>query len=122
MTIYLEFELVDVSPKLPQLERRPGLTTWRPTADRSAAITFSTYEEFMSSSLDDVSKAKMSEGHWPPKDIGILNLPRWYVVYFRYDSKTSISDRYLQYANLSTSSRFGWIFCCCSRKNQRSWP
>ncbi|KAF8804768.1 S-adenosyl-L-methionine-dependent methyltransferase [Phlegmacium glaucopus] len=76
-----EFELVDVSAKLPQLKRRPGLTTWRPTADRSAAVTFSTYEEFMSSSLDDASKAKMSEGHWPPKDIGTLNLPRCIRIY-----------------------------------------
>lgn len=79
MKIALEFELVDVSSKLPQLKRRPGLTSWRPTADRSATVTFSTYDEFMSSSLDGALKAKMSEGHWPPKDIELLNLPRWYV-------------------------------------------
>ena len=70
---------MDVSSKLPQLIRRPGLTTWRPTADRSAAVTFGTYEEFMSSPLDDALKARMSEGHWPPKNTESLNLPRWYV-------------------------------------------
>ena len=81
--LLLDFGLVDVSLKLPQLMRRPGLTTWRPTADRSAAVTFGTYEEFLSSSLDDALKARMSEGQWPPKNIETLNLPRWYVLYLR---------------------------------------
>lgn len=78
--------MVDVSSKLPQLKRRPGLTTWRPTADRSASVTFSTYEEFMNSSLDNALKARMSEGHWPPKDTAPLKLPRWYVAYDSTDS------------------------------------
>ena len=90
-----------------QLKRQPGLTTWRPTADRSAAVTFSTYEEFMDSSLDDASKAKMSEGHWPPKDIGILNLHRWSALYFKCGS-TSLTNPYSMriYPHLQDSGGF----------------
>ncbi|CAA7268497.1 unnamed protein product [Cyclocybe aegerita] len=69
-----DFELVNVSSKLPELKRRPGLTTWQPTTDRTCAKTFESYEEFMASSVDDVVKAKMTEGHWPPKDVEALNL------------------------------------------------
>ncbi|KAF8156676.1 S-adenosyl-L-methionine-dependent methyltransferase [Crassisporium funariophilum] len=75
------FELVDVSSQLPQLRRRPGLTIWRATADRSAATTFESYEELMNSSLDDSLKAKMTEGHWPPKDVDTLNLSRCMRIY-----------------------------------------
>ena len=94
MTIYLEFGLVDVSSKLPQLKRRPGITTWRPSADRSAAVTFGTYEEFMSSSLEDTLKARMSEGHWPPKNVETLNLPRWYVLYFVFENPSFLTNTY----------------------------
>ncbi|PPR07386.1 hypothetical protein CVT26_013702 [Gymnopilus dilepis] len=75
------FELVDVSSKLPHLDRRPGLTSWRATADRTGATTFATYEDFMKSSVDDSLKAKMSEGHWPPQDAESLNLQRCMRIY-----------------------------------------
>ncbi|KDR72476.1 hypothetical protein GALMADRAFT_252559 [Galerina marginata CBS 339.88] len=76
------FELVDVSSKFPELKRRPGLKTWRPTADRIGATPmFATYEEFMSSTLDESLKAKMSEDHWPPKDVESLNLDRCLRIY-----------------------------------------
>ena len=77
MYIVLGFELVDVSFKLPELKRRPGLEDWRPTTDRSGATTYESYEEFMSSSVDEAIKSKMTEGHWPPQDAGRLNLSRW---------------------------------------------
>jgi multisite-specific tRNA:(cytosine-C5)-methyltransferase len=34
----------------------------------------------MSSSLDDNLKARMSEGHWPPKNVETLKLPHSYVL------------------------------------------
>ena len=79
--MYFIFGLVDISSKLPQPMQWPGLTTWHPTADHSAAVIFSTYEEFMTSSLDDVLKVRMLEGHWhwPCKNTELLNLPHWYV-------------------------------------------
>ena len=77
--IVLGFELVDVSSKLPELKRRPGLADWRPTTDRSGATTYESYEEFMSSSVDEAIKGKMTEGHWPPRDVGRLNLSRWWI-------------------------------------------
>jgi len=73
----LGFELVDVSSKLPELKRRPGLADWRPTTDRSGAKTYESYEEFMSSSVDEAVKGKMTEGHWPPRGVERLNLSRW---------------------------------------------
>ncbi|PPQ85011.1 hypothetical protein CVT25_010400 [Psilocybe cyanescens] len=75
------FELVDVSSKLPELKRRPGLSVWRPSADRIGATTFETYEEFMKSSTDDAVKAKMTEGHWPPANVESLHLERTMRIY-----------------------------------------
>jgi multisite-specific tRNA:(cytosine-C5)-methyltransferase len=78
-SIAAAFELVDVSSELGELKRRPGLTSWRPTVDRSCVRTFESFEEFMASSLDDHMKTKLTEGHFPPKDVGPLRLNRWYV-------------------------------------------
>jgi len=33
----------------------------------------------MSSSVDEAIKGKMTEGHWPPRDVGRLNLSRWWI-------------------------------------------
>ena len=48
----------------------------------------------MSSSLDDALKARMSEGHWPPKNVETLNLPRWYVLYFRFETFNFLTNTY----------------------------
>ena len=70
-------KLIDVSSKLPKLKQRPGLTDWCPTTDRSGAKTYESYEGFMSSLVDKAIKSKMTEGHWPPRDVERLNLSRW---------------------------------------------
>ncbi|KAJ7723427.1 S-adenosyl-L-methionine-dependent methyltransferase [Mycena metata] len=76
-----EFHLVDVSAKLPSLQRRPGLTSWRPT-DKSIATTYDTYDTFMRTCTEgDAVKAKMTPGHWPPADVEALNLPRCIRIY-----------------------------------------
>ncbi|KAJ7021378.1 cytosine-5--methyltransferase [Mycena alexandri] len=76
-----EFHLVDVSAKLPSLQRRPGLTSWRPT-DKSIATTYDTYDTFMRTCTEgDIVKAKMTPGHWPPEDVETLNLPRCIRIY-----------------------------------------
>ncbi|KAJ6571942.1 cytosine-5--methyltransferase [Mycena capillaripes] len=76
-----DFHLVDVSAKLPELQRRPGLTSWRPT-DRSLNTSYDTYETFMQTSSEgDVGKAKMTRGHWPPEDVEALDLPRCLRIY-----------------------------------------
>ncbi|KAF9004637.1 S-adenosyl-L-methionine-dependent methyltransferase [Cyathus striatus] len=81
LTSNLDFELVDVSSRLSELVRRPGLTSWRPTVDKSVTTTYATYEEFMASSIDGTLKTKLSEGHWPPKNVEDLNLPRCLRIY-----------------------------------------
>ncbi|KAJ7201628.1 S-adenosyl-L-methionine-dependent methyltransferase [Mycena pura] len=76
-----DFHLVDVSAKLPELKRRPGLTSWRAT-DKSINTTYDTYEMFMETCKEsDNYKAKMTPGHWPPEDVELLNLPRCIRVY-----------------------------------------
>ncbi|TFK66350.1 S-adenosyl-L-methionine-dependent methyltransferase [Pluteus cervinus] len=75
------FYLVDVSNRLPQLIRRPGLTVWRPTADRSGQGTHESYDAMMKSDGDDSLKAKLTEGHFPPKNADELNLTRCLRIY-----------------------------------------
>lgn len=62
----------------------------------------------MSSSLDDASKARMSKGHWPPKDIEVLNLLRWYVFDFGHGSKSFMTNTYSMriYPHLQDSGGF----------------
>ncbi|KAF8198599.1 S-adenosyl-L-methionine-dependent methyltransferase [Pholiota molesta] len=76
-----DFHLVDASAALPTLLRRPGLTTWRPTTDRTAQRTFESYEEFMASDVDAHVKAKMTPGHWPPDSVAGLHLERCMRIY-----------------------------------------
>ncbi|KAJ7442499.1 S-adenosyl-L-methionine-dependent methyltransferase [Mycena galericulata] len=76
-----EFHLVDVSAKLPALQRRSGLTSWRPT-DRSLTTTYDTYDTFLRTCAEgDIVKGKMTRGHWPPEDVETLNLPRCIRIY-----------------------------------------
>ena len=69
---------MDVSSRFQELRRRPGLTIWRPTVDRSCERTFESYEELIASSVDERLKAKLTEGHFPPNDVEAFNLQRWY--------------------------------------------
>ncbi|KAJ6578593.1 S-adenosyl-L-methionine-dependent methyltransferase [Mycena sp. CBHHK59/15] len=76
-----DFHLVDVSAKLPELKRCPGLTAWRPT-DRSLKTTYDTYDTFQRTCTEgDVVKGKMTPGHWPPEDVESLGLPKCIRVY-----------------------------------------
>ncbi|KAF8634819.1 hypothetical protein AX17_004071 [Amanita inopinata Kibby_2008] len=69
-----DFELVNVSDKLPELKRRPGLTSWRPTVSRNAEVTYQSYIEFVGAPIEPMLKSKLSEGHWPPTNVEQLNL------------------------------------------------
>ena len=62
----------------------------------------------MSSSLDGALKTRMSEGHWPPKDVETLNLPRWYVLYFRFGNPPFLTNTYSMriYPHLQDSGGF----------------
>ncbi|KAF9459139.1 cytosine-5--methyltransferase [Collybia nuda] len=75
-----EFHLVDVSSTLPELKRRPGMTTWRPCVDRDVNMSYDSFSAF-STSEDATSNTKLTEGHWPPQDVGRLNLPRCLRIY-----------------------------------------
>ncbi|OCH92740.1 S-adenosyl-L-methionine-dependent methyltransferase [Obba rivulosa] len=79
-----EFELVDVSNHLPELIHRPGLTTWKPTVDRSINTDFATYDEYLQSLPEEKrGDTKMLPSHWPPSAdvVEKLNLPRCIRIY-----------------------------------------
>ncbi|KAI6165913.1 S-adenosyl-L-methionine-dependent methyltransferase [Pisolithus thermaeus] len=77
-----EFELVDVSEQFPQLIRRPGLTTWSPTVDRTINTSFDSYDAYIQSLPEDKrSDVKLTETHWPPGNAETLHLERCMRIY-----------------------------------------
>jgi multisite-specific tRNA:(cytosine-C5)-methyltransferase len=77
------YELVDVSTQLPELIRRPGLTSWRPTNAKAATKTYQTFEQYIATLSDtQKSESKMTEGHWPPPNVQQLHLEHWSVIFF----------------------------------------
>ncbi|KAI6037626.1 S-adenosyl-L-methionine-dependent methyltransferase [Pisolithus marmoratus] len=77
-----DFELVDVSEQLPQLIRRPGLTAWSPTVDRTVNTSFDSYNLYIQSFPEDKrSDAKLMETHWPPSNTETLHLERCMRIY-----------------------------------------
>ncbi|KAJ3823473.1 S-adenosyl-L-methionine-dependent methyltransferase [Lentinula raphanica] len=76
-----EFCLVDVSSNLPELQRRPGISSWRPTADKSVSSTYETYEAFLAADPQGAASTKLTPGHWPPSNVDELNLERCMRIY-----------------------------------------
>lgn len=76
------FELIDVSDRLLELVRRPGLTTWKPTVDKDINTSFTSYNAFIET-LSESQRAdtKVMESHWPPppEEAAAMGLPRWLV-------------------------------------------
>jgi multisite-specific tRNA:(cytosine-C5)-methyltransferase len=110
---------VDVSGKFPELKRKPGLTTWTPTVDRSINTTFASYDAFINTlSPADASSAesKMTEGHWPPSDPEELGLTRWFAA-LRLTCESKLNwDRSLRiYSHLQDTGAF---FVAVLRKKQ----
>jgi len=79
-----DFELVDVSARLPELRRRPGISSWRPTISKSINTSFETYDDYIKSLPDGdpgFADTKLSRGHWPPSDAAQLGLERCIRIY-----------------------------------------
>jgi len=76
-----EFHLVDVSSKLHELKRRPGMTSWRPTADKAISSTYETYDAFVTANPETAASTKLTSGHWPPMSGHELNLERCMRIY-----------------------------------------
>jgi multisite-specific tRNA:(cytosine-C5)-methyltransferase len=80
MTLNLAaFYLVDVSDRLPELIRAPGLLKWKVTAEKEVNMQNS-YEEYLST-LSEQQKAasKIVSTMFPPGNVGTLHLERWFV-------------------------------------------
>ena len=77
---HIEYELLDISSRLPALIRRPGLYTWKPTVDKAIHTFFATYEAFMEClSEEKKMETKMFKSHWPPtkEEVEKLQLEKW---------------------------------------------
>lgn len=71
---------MDVSSQLPELIRRPGITHWSPTVGRSIDTSHASWAAYIETIPEDKrAELKMLETHWPPSNVGTLNLERWYV-------------------------------------------
>ncbi|KAH0834903.1 S-adenosyl-L-methionine-dependent methyltransferase [Lanmaoa asiatica] len=76
------FELVDVSSQFPQLIRRPGITSWSPTVGRSIDTSHPSWAAYIETIPEDKrAESKILETHWPPSNIGTLNLERCIRIY-----------------------------------------
>jgi multisite-specific tRNA:(cytosine-C5)-methyltransferase len=77
------FELVDVSNRLTELVRSPGVTTWRVAVDRDINTGFDSFEDYLQS-LPEEKRAtvKLGATHWPPssEDAEKLGLAKWRVL------------------------------------------
>ena len=80
------FELVDVSEHLPELNRRPGITSWRPAINKDVDMPYGTFAEYCESfeklsgtELKEQNRKRLLETHWPPANAGALGLERWCV-------------------------------------------
>lgn len=65
-------ELVDVSHELPNLKRRPGLSSWKVYTKEGKVVE----------KIEDVpedAKGRYYPSMWAPKNAGELHLERWYV-------------------------------------------
>ncbi|KZV87731.1 S-adenosyl-L-methionine-dependent methyltransferase [Exidia glandulosa HHB12029] len=78
-----DFELVDVSDRMPDLVRRPGMTTWK-VANQQLEV-FDSFEQYseLTKNKSRTKGAPLTAGHFPPepKDAEALHLERCMRVY-----------------------------------------
>ncbi|KAH7098101.1 S-adenosyl-L-methionine-dependent methyltransferase [Auriculariales sp. MPI-PUGE-AT-0066] len=76
-----EFELVDVSDRMPELQRRPGMTTWKVVVDNELH-TCDDYESYAAAPKPPKGKvSNIQPTHFPPKDPTPLHLERCMRIY-----------------------------------------
>lgn len=75
--------------QVPLLQPRSGLKTWIPSVDRTATTFFETWEDLMTSSLDDPTKARFLKSQWAPENIEDLHIERWYVIFISFGNSNS---------------------------------
>ncbi|WWC87043.1 uncharacterized protein L201_001928 [Kwoniella dendrophila CBS 6074] len=79
------FHIVDVSSELPELKRRPGLSTWKvgsqPAVKDRQLVWYETFEQYKEAIKNGEEKANdrgkgLPKTLWPPANAGELNLER----------------------------------------------
>jgi multisite-specific tRNA:(cytosine-C5)-methyltransferase len=77
-----EYHLVDVSDRLPELVRRPGVSTWKVAVDKEANKIETSFDSYWSGLKSEQQRreTKIVESMFPPS-VGVedLHLERWYV-------------------------------------------
>lgn len=75
---FADFELVDVSDRMPDLVRRPGMTTWK-VANQQLEV-FDSFEQYseLTKNKSRTKGAPLTVGHFPPEpqDAEALHLER----------------------------------------------
>lgn len=69
-----KFSIVDVADLLPNLKRRPGLTTWKVAARGGKDKPLSWQGDVAEGNAKD-----LAETLWPPSNATELGLEKWYV-------------------------------------------
>ncbi|CCA74131.1 related to NCL1-tRNA (cytosine-5-)-methyltransferase / probable Orotate phosphoribosyl transferase [Serendipita indica DSM 11827] len=77
-----EYQLVDVSNRLPELVRRPGITSWQVCTDKDTMNMESSFTAYWER-LNDKQRAdsKIVETMFPPQEVHELNLDRCWRIY-----------------------------------------
>ncbi|OAX37510.1 S-adenosyl-L-methionine-dependent methyltransferase [Rhizopogon vinicolor AM-OR11-026] len=77
-----DFQLIDVSAQFPDLVRRPGISSWTPTVDRSINTAFKTWAAYNETLSDEQrAESKIAETHWPPVNAESLQLQHCMRIY-----------------------------------------
>ena len=76
-----DFEIIDVSDQLPELIRRPGLSSWQVTTTREVDTMYGSHDEYSTAlkNNEDQTKQrnKLLSTLWPPQNVAELHLERW---------------------------------------------
>ena len=74
-----QFQLVDVSLRLPGLKRRPGMSKWQVAVDKDATVFFDSQRDFLASlpmEREKNERGKVPQTLFPPENVRDLHLER----------------------------------------------
>ncbi|KIM25888.1 hypothetical protein M408DRAFT_330889 [Serendipita vermifera MAFF 305830] len=77
-----EYHLVDISSRLPELVRKPGISEWKVSVDKEAQNLATSYSSYWESLSDSQKRdTKITESMFPPSDAASLHLERCWRIY-----------------------------------------
>lgn len=109
-----DFQLVDLSDRLPELKRVRGLTKWRVAMDKTNEKLFNTWEDYTAHLGEDISAGTLQRSMFPPKDADDMHLDRWYFRFFDIQCNRSLIFTCFSYQleNLPSPPEHRRFLCC----------